>query len=61
MSMQQAIEEESGTVTQARHPHRGYYAGDFSGAPFRPAVRSSEAYVGAGPRYEQTVAWAPTR
>lgn len=29
------IEEESGTyvASRPRHPHNGYYAGDFSGAP----------------------------
>ena len=61
MSMQPAIEEESGTVTRSRHPHRGYYAGDFSGAPFRPASRSSQSFVGGRSSTEQTVAWAPTR
>jgi hypothetical protein len=25
------IEQESGTYTTFRHPHNGYYAGDFSG------------------------------
>jgi len=29
-----AIEEESGTITRTRHPHQGYYAGDFSDLPF---------------------------
>ena len=26
------IEEETGTYTRRRHPHNGYYAGDFSQA-----------------------------
>ncbi len=34
MSKSMMIEEECGTVTRTRHPHRGYYAGDFSGVPF---------------------------
>ena len=32
------IEEESGTYTGRRHPHNGYYAGDFS-APRVPSSR----------------------
>jgi hypothetical protein len=31
------IEAESGTYRgRTPHPHNGYYAGDFSNAPFRP-------------------------
>jgi hypothetical protein len=33
--MDRIIEEESGTYTSRRHPHNGYYAGDFSTVPFR--------------------------
>ena len=61
MSSQLMIEEESGTVTGARHPHRGYYAGDFTAAPFRPATRSTLTYVGAGPWNERAVAGASPR
>jgi|tagenome__1003787_1003787.scaffolds.fasta_scaffold20204206_2 hypothetical protein len=31
MAGSMVIEEESGTYTARRHPHNGYYAGDFSG------------------------------
>ncbi len=31
MSTLLTIEDESGTITRPRHPHNGYYAGDFSG------------------------------
>ena len=27
------VEEESGVITRTRHPHNGYYAGDFSRVP----------------------------
>jgi hypothetical protein len=33
------IEEDQGTYTGTRHPHNGYYAGDFSAAPSRPHTR----------------------
>lgn len=33
--MSYVIEEERGTYTGTRHPHNGYYAGDFSGRPVR--------------------------
>ncbi len=34
MAASRFIEEESGSyTTRIRHPHNGYYAGDFSGAP----------------------------
>ncbi len=34
--MSHIVEEESGTFApQARHPHNGYYAGDFSAVPFQ--------------------------
>jgi hypothetical protein len=34
MAASRFIEEESGTDTaRPRHPHNGYYAGDFSGRP----------------------------
>ena len=29
------LEEEHGTDTGVRHPHNGYYAGDFSQTPMR--------------------------
>ena len=36
MASSRIIEEESGTYyTRPRHPHNGYYAGDFSGQPLR--------------------------
>jgi hypothetical protein len=34
-AMKHIVEEESGTyVRQIRHPHNGYFAGDFSTVPF---------------------------
>jgi hypothetical protein len=34
--MSHTIEEDSGTVVpRTRHPHNGYYAGDFSAVPFQ--------------------------
>ena len=34
--MNHFVEEESGSlVPQPRHPHNGYYAGDFSAVPFQ--------------------------
>jgi hypothetical protein len=39
--MTHIIEEEAGSFGPSRHPHNGYYAGDFSAAPFNaPDVRS---------------------
>ena len=38
MTMRLLIEEESGSSTGRRHPHNGYYAGDFS-------ARTEEAVV----------------
>ena len=36
MASSRIIEEESGTYyARPRHPHNGYYAGDFSGQPLR--------------------------
>jgi len=35
MSKSRIVEEESGVITRGRHPHNGYYAGDFSGVQFR--------------------------
>jgi hypothetical protein len=32
-SMSYIIEAETGTYTGTRHPHNGYYAGDFSSSP----------------------------
>ena len=32
------IEEERGSYTRSRHPHNGYYAGDFAGPIGRPAT-----------------------
>ncbi len=29
MSTRLTIEDEAGTITRPRHPHNGYYAGDF--------------------------------
>jgi hypothetical protein len=42
MASSRIIEEESGTYTgQRRHPHNGYYAGDFSQMPLTvPELRS---------------------
>jgi hypothetical protein len=39
------IEEESGTYRpRARHPHNGYYAGDFSGQPLRLLTYTNGQY-----------------
>ena len=38
MAASRIIEEETGTWSGLRHKHNGYYAGDFSQAPFRPLV-----------------------
>jgi hypothetical protein len=44
MTMRLLFEEESGSSTGRRHPHNGYYAGDFAGrtdaavAPTRPTL-----------------------
>ncbi len=52
MSASYVIEEDHGTYTRSRHPHNGYYAGDFSG-PDRatrgfpmPAVTRTAATAG---------------
>ncbi len=49
MSTLLTIEDESGTITRPRHPHNGYYAGDFSGL-FDAAASSA---VRAGLRTEE--------
>jgi len=42
MASSRIIEEESGTYyTRPRHPHNGYYAGDFSRNPMRTASELS--------------------
>lgn len=33
MAASSTVESESGTWSGTRHPHNGYYAGDFSDAP----------------------------
>ena len=38
MAASRIIEEETGTWSGLRHQHNGYYAGDFSDAPYRPLV-----------------------
>lgn len=40
--MNHIVEEESGTyLSRRRHPHNGYFAGDFSTVPFeKPDLRS---------------------
>ena len=35
--MNNTIEERGTYVARPQHPHNGYYAGDFSSTPFRPA------------------------
>jgi hypothetical protein len=44
--MTHTIEDDSGTVVlRPRHPHNGYYAGDFSAVPFeRLDVRRLPSY-----------------
>lgn len=53
MSKPLIIEEESGTSTRARHPHNGYYAGDFTSAPcnalFHPIGATGRPPVEAPP------------
>ena len=46
MAASRIIEEETGTWSGPRHKHNGYYAGDFSDAPFRPLV----PITGSNPR-----------
>lgn len=46
MAASRIIEEETGTWSGLRHKHNGYYAGDFSDAPFRPLV----PVTGSNPR-----------
>jgi hypothetical protein len=42
MTIRLLFEEESGSSTGRRHPHNGYYAGDFSGrTPATPAPASA--------------------
>jgi hypothetical protein len=41
MSTLLTIEDESGTITRPRHPHNGYYAGDFSGVSDPAAVSAA--------------------
>ncbi len=36
-AMNNTIEERGTYVARPQHPHNGYYAGDFSSTPFRPA------------------------
>ena len=45
MTMRLLFEEESGRSTGRRHPHNGYYAGDFSG---RTDVPDRELHAGVG-------------
>ena len=37
------IEEDRGTYTRSRHPHNGYYAGDFSATTGRTTGRMATA------------------
>jgi len=39
------IEEDRGTYTRSRHPHNGYYAGDFSGSIGRPGSAAPASVV----------------
>jgi hypothetical protein len=39
------IEEDRGTYTRSRHPHNGYYAGDFSGRIGRPGSTAPMSVV----------------
>jgi hypothetical protein len=39
------IEEDRGTYTRSRHPHNGYYAGDFSGLVGRPRSAAPSSVV----------------
>lgn len=45
------IEEESGTYTGRRHPHNGYYAGDFSVS----RIAAAETALSASPRHLHVV------
>ena len=50
MAKQRILEEESGvsTPTHPRHPHDGYYAGDFTNVPFRNPRAAKGAQMFAG-------------
>jgi len=45
MTARIAIEEERGTFVGSRHPHNGYYAGDFRNVPTRANSRTREVRV----------------
>lgn len=47
MAASRIIEEETGTWSGLRHKHNGYYAGDFSDAPFRPLARPPHDEISA--------------
>lgn len=59
MAKQRMIEEESGVSTRIhhRHTHNGYYAGDFTGVPFRNPQDTAPTFVRCG----EPAAWALTR
>ena len=46
MTMRLLLEEETGSSTGHRHPHNGYYAGDFSGR-FQVQEQDPRRAVGA--------------
>ena len=44
------LEEECGSFTGRRHPHNGYYAGDFFGHPSPPRLQGTASSAEADPR-----------
>jgi len=56
--MDRIIEVESGTYTPGSvHPHNGYYAGDFSSAPFKqPGSSTMVATSGRNSVFSSTAA-----
>ena len=50
------VEEESGTTRAVRHPHNGYYAGDFSTSHQAEPTAATAVAVATGVR--QQLGWA---
>lgn len=46
MNTSLVIEEDRGTYTRGRHPHNGYYGGDFASFSGRPTDTSAATSVG---------------
>jgi len=48
------IEEEAGTTRASRHPHNGYYAGDFGIRPVLPTPAATVPSVPLVPSFIET-------